>query len=537
MNILNKRFRGRGGAEEKNMKGKGIRSAIAASALSAVLCAGMLAGTTFAWFTDTVSSTGNSIMAGNLDITATKAELDTSADAQYTFTNRDDETETYALAFGAAEEFDGEAIIAETAFAPGMWNAKLLTVTNAGDLAVYVKLNFVTQDEGLADALWFDFIGVNGESVTGELTHREMSTLEGFGSDMEIPLAADESVSYILIYGMDKEAGNTYQGMNFNVDAYILARQQTEGATYPWDGQSTEEVTPEGDTYPVEKPEQFAWVVDEINGGTSFEGKTIELTADIDLNDMPWEPIDASAGQLRNAVIDGNGHTVSNMNVVDRTVTSGGMPYGAGFIGNINTGVTIRDISFDSAYVEVTDGLYLGNIVGIVMGYANGDTVFENVRVTNSTVYGYGKAGILVGMGNVGCNITFRNCVSEGNTIRAQYDAGGLAGMIQRNNGTDTTVVENCAVDNTFEFIAWEGESCIELVGQEVAYTDDDLATGSPVPRTIDATVVEMDGYYWIVYGELYCSYGKSSYDARITTEGEHFNKPIANSEYPVDVQ
>ena len=51
-------------------------------------------------------------------------------------------------------------------------------------------------------------------------------------------------MSYILIYGMDKEAGNTYQGMNFNVDAYILARQQTEGATYPWDGQSTEEVTP-----------------------------------------------------------------------------------------------------------------------------------------------------------------------------------------------------------------------------------------------------------------------------------------------------
>ena len=30
------------------MKGKGIKSAIAASALSVVLCAGMLAGTTFA---------------------------------------------------------------------------------------------------------------------------------------------------------------------------------------------------------------------------------------------------------------------------------------------------------------------------------------------------------------------------------------------------------------------------------------------------------------------------------------------------------
>lgn len=50
------------------MKTKSIVSAIVAAALSVVLCVGLLVGTTVAWFTDTVSSTGNSITAGALAV-------------------------------------------------------------------------------------------------------------------------------------------------------------------------------------------------------------------------------------------------------------------------------------------------------------------------------------------------------------------------------------------------------------------------------------------------------------------------------------
>ena len=38
------------------------------SALSLLLCCALLAGTTFAWFTDSVTNTGNKIQAGNLEI-------------------------------------------------------------------------------------------------------------------------------------------------------------------------------------------------------------------------------------------------------------------------------------------------------------------------------------------------------------------------------------------------------------------------------------------------------------------------------------
>ena len=46
------------------------------SALSLLLCASMLIGTTFAWFTDSVTSTNNIIKSGNLDVEMYWAEGD-----------------------------------------------------------------------------------------------------------------------------------------------------------------------------------------------------------------------------------------------------------------------------------------------------------------------------------------------------------------------------------------------------------------------------------------------------------------------------
>lgn len=47
---------------------KNTKRALLASVLSVVLCAAMLVGSTFAWFTDSVTSAGNRIVAGNLEI-------------------------------------------------------------------------------------------------------------------------------------------------------------------------------------------------------------------------------------------------------------------------------------------------------------------------------------------------------------------------------------------------------------------------------------------------------------------------------------
>ena len=50
------------------MKKNVTKRALVLSLLSLLLCCSMLVGTTFAWFTDSVTSGKNRIVAGNLDI-------------------------------------------------------------------------------------------------------------------------------------------------------------------------------------------------------------------------------------------------------------------------------------------------------------------------------------------------------------------------------------------------------------------------------------------------------------------------------------
>ena len=47
---------------------KKTKTALLHSAVALLLCVSMLAGTTYAWFTDNVSSVSNIITSGNLDV-------------------------------------------------------------------------------------------------------------------------------------------------------------------------------------------------------------------------------------------------------------------------------------------------------------------------------------------------------------------------------------------------------------------------------------------------------------------------------------
>ena len=121
----------------------------------------LLYTSTFAWFTDSVSSSGNRIQAGTLNITATAAGYDQNGSTQITVP--DGVIAGNTLIFGAAEDIEAEGakpVISESNWEPGQRNAKLLTVANSGSLAAKIKLEFNVTNGELTDALWFDFIQV-----------------------------------------------------------------------------------------------------------------------------------------------------------------------------------------------------------------------------------------------------------------------------------------------------------------------------------------------------------------------------------------
>ena len=277
----------------------------------------------------------------------------------------------------------------------------------------------------------------------------------------------------------------------------------------------------------VASAEELALFAKEVtDNGKNYSGYTLDLANDVDLGEYLWKPINGYK-RLSGIVVNGNGHTIRNMKVRGCTNSS---VYGAGFIGDINGAVTVKDIAFDGAdvfFVNYAKPQFAGNVGGVVLGYTYGTTLFENVSVTNSSIWGYGKIGILLGMGaDPGVKVTFKDCVSKNNTIHAAYDMGGLAGMIQRGNGVDNASVENCTVENiTVDYY----EECVDVQGKATLKEND--KNGADVIKEVSGKYWVNGGYYWGGYADYYVSYGDSSYDAPV----EGYRMRLANSEYCVN--
>ena len=110
------------------MKAKTTRRALLMSVLSLLLCVSMLFGTTFAWFTDSVTSGRNTIQAGNLDVVLEYWDGD-----------------SYEEVTSTTKLFDDAAL-----WEPGYTEVAYLKVSNAGSLALKYQLavNVYSETDG-----------------------------------------------------------------------------------------------------------------------------------------------------------------------------------------------------------------------------------------------------------------------------------------------------------------------------------------------------------------------------------------------------
>ena len=165
-----------------------------------LLCISMLMGTTFAWFTDTVTSKNNIILAGNID-----AEMYWSDELL-----AEDSTEWLDASQGA--------IFNHQKWEPGYTEVKYVKVVNNGSLNFKWKLG--VEAEGplglLADVIDVYYVpnvatkltNLNGLTSSGSLVDvlANNTSIEG-GS-----LQPGNSVIVAIAFHMDEEAGNDYQG-------------------------------------------------------------------------------------------------------------------------------------------------------------------------------------------------------------------------------------------------------------------------------------------------------------------------------------
>ena len=196
------------------------------SVLSLVLCFSMLIGTTFAWFTDIVTSSGNIIQAGNLDINMYWSENN--------------------IVWNNAEGSGATPIFNYDNWEPGYTEVRYIKVTNEGSLAF--KYEMLLSPNGNVGEL-AEVIDVSYDIVTGNedfvapTSKQDMGSLDKVGTLNDLisnngavaggvllpatELATDYFSGEIVIcvaFHMQETAGNKYQnssiGTTFDIKLY-----------------------------------------------------------------------------------------------------------------------------------------------------------------------------------------------------------------------------------------------------------------------------------------------------------------------------
>ena len=210
------------------------KKALLMSVLSMVLCVAMLVGMTFAWFTDTASTSVNKIQAGKLDV-----EL-LMRDAENVYQNIGDSNK-FIFGPGSIAQNNNQ----ETLWEPGKTQVAYLAVRNAGNLALKYNIVLNIEDKGLADALqyvivpqgkligkdqafagkvaaWSEIKGGAEQLKAGTVIAAEKGCLDEIAHDSA---NVNETEYFALVLHMDENAGNEYQGKAVNIDLKVIATQ------------------------------------------------------------------------------------------------------------------------------------------------------------------------------------------------------------------------------------------------------------------------------------------------------------------------
>ncbi len=446
-------------------KTKSTKRALLMSMLSMLLCIAMLVGSTFAWFTDSVTSGNNKILAGNLDV-----------ELEYTTASESEAEDGLSTATWHEVNNDTDSLFAKEAlWEPGYTEVVYLRVKNAGTLALKYKLGInvankvigKTADDKDIDLANFIEFGVAKADTpfTDRSTAREAVKADavklsaGYASESETTLDKEEtSDPFALVVYMPEDVGNdanygtgkTKPEITLGIN--LVATQATveedsfdnlydKDATYPevatgtstWYDETAGDPS-EPDTYTLTSASELAGLAKLVNEGKeTFEGKTITLASDIALDGVSnWIPI-GSAEHPFNGTFDGAGHTVSGLYIDHNLTTTTGLDI-IGFFGTIEN-ATIKDLTVDGN-ITITDT----------------SKIIEGDEFTVGGICGMATASIISGCTN---EVTIDvSAVTEPATICV----GGILGIARdKSGGTTTTYLTKC-VNNADLTAAYSGD-------------------------------------------------------------------------------
>lgn len=191
---------------------KKSKMAFIQSAAALLVCISMLAGTTFAWFTDSVTSAGNIIRSGVLDVEMFWADG-----------TKDPQNAQW-------QDASTGAIFDYSLWEPGYTEVRHLKIENRGNLALEYQLRIVPNGEVSQLA---DVIDVYHIAPAEQILRRTQLTeamrlgsltmvLSSISSTVTGSLEPGGETTLTLALKMQEDAGNQYQGMTIGSDFSVV---------------------------------------------------------------------------------------------------------------------------------------------------------------------------------------------------------------------------------------------------------------------------------------------------------------------------
>lgn len=475
---------------------KAAKRSILICVLTLILSVSLLAGVTFAWFTDSITNSGNTIQSGELAIDATAYDrVDTEAGGlTVTIGEGNVASGTYYFEAEGTSLRNGDPVITEENWQPGDMNAKLFTVSNEGSIDAVVSLDFFVSGD-LAQYLWYDFIAVNPAdgSLLGEFLQRnDLNTISDLADSYgEVTLKPEEQVTFLFVYGLPTSATNEAMNKAVNVNVVVSAKQNVEGAEGP--------------------------VV--VNPGTDLSETTIDSGDTILLSEGDYEVSQPVVIENKeNIVIDGNGATIKASSAEGASImsaTSKSIAVAADTqtdlannIINVSgaTNVTIRNLTIEGALhhginIWECENVVIENVT-ITDSVATAITINgSDVTLNSVTTSGSGWGGVNVDLGNSGSSeITVDENCAFGEFLPIYADSETIAAHITVNvpENYNKAIVDLTGIgEDGVERVVWSStivETAAELNsavvnGGYVILANDVKGVALPSTVTTDATI------------------------------------------------
>lgn len=239
-----------------------------------------------------------------------------------------------------------------------------------------------------------------------------------------------------------------------------------------WDGSSATAFAggngTENDPYLIADAHQLAYFRDQVDAGVTYEGQFIQLSNDIYLDNVNFDPIGygyeskkyMSDGKTFNGTFDGAGYTINGLYQHGWDL---GSKYsysmaGGGLFASV-VEATIKNVKMINANItmECVD-------MGILVGYSQGNCTFENISIYNSKIANYQRAtGGVVGevspRRNADGSLMFESNTHIFKNIQVGYDVvvgslwgdfdapvGGVIGGRWDDNDSTYVIMENVTV-------------------------------------------------------------------------------------------